>query len=136
MLHPEGEPQCLDRGLTVLLCVILTSKWDCLQSKSVLVSLMAKLDGRTLDHKTLETLRLLAVKRVLEDGEAPSEVMRSMGLCRTSIYPWLRQQKKKEEGALRMRKTCGPKPKLTEKQRRQVRRWIVGKDPRQYGFNF
>lgn len=97
---------------------------------------MAKVDGRTLDHKTLEALRLLAVKRVLEDGEAPSEVMRSMGLCRTSIYPWLRQHKKKGEPGLRMRKACGPKPKLTEKQRQQVRRWIVGKDPRQYGFDF
>lgn len=43
---------------------LLTSKWDCLQSRYVLVLLMAKLDGRTLDHKTLEALRLLAVKRV------------------------------------------------------------------------
>jgi len=30
----------------------------------------------------------------------------------------------------------GPAPKLTEGQRKQVRRWIVGKDPRQYGFDF
>jgi transposase len=35
-----------------------------------------------------------------------------------------------------MRKACGPKPKLNGQQRRQVRRWIIGKDPRQYGFNF
>ena len=33
---------------------------------------MAKIDGRTLDHKTLEHLRLLAVKRVIEQGEQPS----------------------------------------------------------------
>jgi transposase len=30
----------------------------------------------------------------------------------------------------------GPEPKLNEKQRQQVRRWILGKDPRQYGFDF
>lgn len=30
----------------------------------------------------------------------------------------------------------GPVPKLTEGQRKQVRHWIVGKDPRQYGFDF
>jgi len=77
-----------------------------------------------------------AVRRVLEDGEEPSEVMRSLGLCRTSIYPWLRRHKKAGASALRMRKASGPKPKLTEKQRQQVRRWIVGKDPRQYGFDF
>jgi transposase len=30
----------------------------------------------------------------------------------------------------------GPEPKLGEKQRQQVKRWILGKDPRQYGFDF
>ncbi len=30
----------------------------------------------------------------------------------------------------------GPEPKLTDKQRQQVKRWILGKDPRQYGFDF
>lgn len=74
---------------------------------------MAKQDGRKLDHQSLETLRLLAVRRVTEDGEKPREVMRSLGLCRTSIYPWLRTHKKKGQAALRMRKACGPQPKLT-----------------------
>ena len=97
---------------------------------------MSKQDGRKLDHKSLETLRVIAVRRVVEDGENPSEVMRSLGLCRTSIYPWLRKHKKKGHAALLMRKSCGPKPKLNNKQRQQVRRWIIGKDPRQYGFDF
>ena len=97
---------------------------------------MGKQDGRKLDHKSLETLRFIAVRRVVQDGEKPSEVMRSLGLCRTSIYPWLRAHKKKGQAALLMRKACGPRPKLTAKQRQQVRRWIIGKDPRQYGFSF
>ena len=29
-----------------------------------------------------------------------------------------------------------PEPKLTEAQRQKVKRWIIGKDPRQYGFDF
>ena len=34
-------------------------------------------------------------------------------------------------------KICqGPAPLLSEKQRQQVRRWIIGKDPRQHGFDF
>jgi transposase len=97
---------------------------------------MSKQDGRKLDHKSLETLRLIAVRRVVEDGESPSEVMRSLGLCRTSIYPWLRRHKKKGQAALLLRKAGGPKPKLNGQQRQQVRRWIIGKDPRQYGFDF
>jgi len=95
-----------------------------------------RIDGRTLDHKTLEHLRLTAVRRVIQDGEAPSEVMKSMGLCRTSIYRWLREQEAGGWAALAEKIAQGPEPKLTEKQRQQVRRWIVGKDPRQYGFDY
>ena len=97
---------------------------------------MAKIDGRTLAHKTLEHLRKLAVKRVVEDGEAPSAVMESLGLCRTSIYPWLRAYEREGLEALVEKVAQGPEPKLNEKQRQQVKRWIVGKDPRQYGFHF
>jgi transposase len=97
---------------------------------------MAKIDGRTLDHKALEHIRILAVRRVVEDGEAPSEVMKSLGLCRTSIYPWLRTYEDQGLEALVEKIAQGPEPKLSEKQRQQVKRWILGKDPRQYGFDF
>src|SRR5947209_11080915 len=97
---------------------------------------MAKIDGRTLNHKALEHIRILAVKRVVEDGEAPSEVMKSLGFSRTAIYPWLRKFEEEGWDALAERIAEGPEPKLTEKQRQQVKRWILGKDPRQYGFDF
>ena len=97
---------------------------------------MAKIDGRTLDHKALEHMRKLAVKRVVEDGEPSSQVMKSLGLCRTTIYRWLRQYEEEGWEALAEKIAQGPKPKLSEKQRQQVKRWVVGKDPRQYGFNF
>ena len=97
---------------------------------------MAKIDGRKLAHKTLEHLRLLAVKRVVEDGDRPSAVMDSLGLCRTSIYPWLRKFKDRGFNALAEKIAAGPEPLLTEAERRQVRRWIIGKDPRQHGFDF
>ena len=95
-----------------------------------------KIDGRLLDHKTLEHLRTTAVKRVVEDGEAPSVVMDSMGLCRTTIYPWLRRFEDEGWEALAQKIAAGPEPKLSENQRQRVKRWIVGKDPRQYGFEF
>jgi transposase len=97
---------------------------------------MARIDGRTLDHKTLEHIRKLAVRRVVEDGEAPSAVMKSLGLCRTSIYRWLRRHQHQGMEALAEKIAQGPQPKLTEKQRQQVKRWILGKDPRQFGFDF
>jgi transposase len=38
--------------------------------------------------------------------------------------------------ALKARKHPGPKCLLTDKQKQAVRKWICGKDPRQYGFDF
>src|SRR5438552_10028022 len=95
-----------------------------------------KIDGRTLDHKTLEHLRITAVRRVVQDGDAPSEVIASMGLYRTSIYRWLNGYEEGGWEALVEKIAQGPEPKLEERQRQQVKRWILGKDPRQYGFDF
>ena len=96
---------------------------------------MEKIDNRSLDHNVLEHIRLLAMERVLA-GEKPSAVAKSFGIYRTSIYKWLRAYKKRGIGALKGTTAKGPTPKLTEGQRKQVRRWIIGKDPRQYGFDF
>lgn len=97
---------------------------------------MAKIDGRGLDHKALEHIRQMAVRRVVEDGESASDVMNSYGFSRTAIYPWLRQFKSDGMKALGSSVAVGREPKLNEKQRQQVKRWILGKDPRQYGFDF
>jgi len=94
-----------------------------------------QIDGRTLSHETSETIRILAVRRVRE-GERPSAVIRSYGQCRTTIYRWLRAAKRGGEQALKARKHPGRKPLLTPRQKLQVRGWINGKDPRQYGFDF
>src|SRR3989442_4238085 len=94
-------------------------------------------DGRQLDHKTLEEIRRMSVERVRE-GEDPSAVIASYGFCRTTIYKWLNTAKGRGRGlaALRSRKGTGRPRKLIAAQERQVFRWINGKDPRQYGFDF
>ena len=79
----------------------------------------------------------MSVERVRE-GEEPSAVIASYGFCRTTIYKWLNMVKGRGRGlaALRSRKGTGRPRKLTAVQERQVFRWINGKDPRQYGFDF
>lgn len=94
-----------------------------------------RIDGRTLSHETSETIRRLAVQRVKE-GTAPSEVIKSYGLCRTTIYKWLTAERRGGAAALAARKHPGRRPTLTPRQKLQVRGWINGKDPRQYGFDF
>ena len=93
------------------------------------------MDGRTLSHEASETIRVLAVRRV-QEGEKPGAVMKSYGLCRTTIYRWLRAARKGGEAALRSRPSPGRPCRLAARQKQQVRRWICGKDPRQYGFDF
>ncbi len=88
-----------------------------------------------MSHETSEAMRRMAVKRVRE-GESPSAVMKSYGLCRTTIYPWLRAHGEGGETALQSRPSTGRPPTLSARQQFQVRRWICGKDPRQHGFDF
>ena len=94
-----------------------------------------KKDGRNLTHEVNEYLRVDAVRRVL-GGENPRRVIDSIGLCRTSIYRWLRAYKLNGDTALKARKHPGPACKLSDKQKQTVRKWICGKDPRQHGFDF
>ena len=96
-----------------------------------------KRDGRTLDHKTLETIRTMAVARVRE-GERPSEVIASYGFHRCTIYGWLKAVRGRGQGlqALAARPATGRPRTLTAAQERQVFRWVNGKTPMQYGFDF
>jgi len=95
-----------------------------------------KRDGRKLDHKTSEEIRLMAMER-LREGEAASTIMESFGLCRTTIYKWRRKiGNGKGIEALLSRKGSGRPRRLTAAQEQKVLRWINGKDPRQYGFDF
>ena len=95
-----------------------------------------KRDGRSLEHNTLAELRRMAIRRVIEDGAKPGAIAAEYGFCRNYLYPWLEKFRAGGWEALAERIAEGPSPKLTEKQRQQVRRGILGKDPRQHGFDF
>ena len=57
-------------------------------------------DGRTLDHGTLETIRLMAVERVRE-GEAVPAVIASYGFNRTTSISGLPRQPNRVSGWVR-----------------------------------
>lgn len=96
-----------------------------------------KKDGRIHDRKTKEAIRVMAVERILE-GESVTVVMASYGLCRTTGYKWLAKVCGKGRGkrCLSARKGTGRPPKLNRTQKSQVFRWVNGKNPMQYGFDF
>ena len=98
---------------------------------------MKRRDGRKVPRAALEQMRLMALERMRE-GESPAEVAASFGLHRGWAYKVLAKAKTAGLGqrALHSRKGTGRPRTLTAAQERQVFRWINGKNPRQYGFDF
>ena len=96
-----------------------------------------KRDGRSLAHNTLEEMRILAVQR-MAGGEHPNDVAVSFGMHRSWAYKVRSQARGRGRGvrALRSSKGTGRPRKLTRAQEQQVLRWINGKNPMQYGFDF
>jgi transposase len=92
-------------------------------------------DGRTLDHQTLETIRMMAIERIRE-GELAAEVIASYGFNRTTIYKWIKATFERGDEALHSTRGTGRPRSLTPAQEQQVFRWVNGKDPRQYGLDF
>lgn len=96
-----------------------------------------KRDGRTLAHETLEEMRRLAVQR-MNEGERPAVVAASFGMHRSWAFKCRAAAKGRGKGlrALRSTKASGRPRKLSATQERQVFRWVNGKNPQQYGFDF
>lgn len=96
-----------------------------------------KRDGRTLAHNTLEEMRVVAVQRMSE-GERPAVVAASFGMHRSWAYKCRAAARGRGRGlkALRSTKGTGRPRTLSAAQERQVFRWVNGKSPFQYGFDF
>lgn len=96
-----------------------------------------KRDGRTLGHDTLEEMRVLAVQR-MKEGERPADVAASFGMHRSWAFKCRAAASGRGNGvrALRSTKGSGRPRKLSGQQEQQVFRWVNGKNPQQYGFDF
>jgi transposase len=92
-------------------------------------------DGRKLDHKTLEQLRIRAVRQV-EQGAHPEEVAAALGMTRAAVYGWLAKYREGGLEALKARPVPGRPPTLSGSQLQRVYTLVVGNDPRQLQFSF
>ena len=87
-----------------------------------------KRDGRSLDHKALEHLRLRAVERI-EAGERVVDVARAIGFESSVISRWMSRYRKHGIEALYSRKASGPKPRLDDEQVALIRHIVVSTSP-------
>jgi len=90
-----------------------------------------KYDARKLSTEEQHFLRRLAVQRVL-DGEPASEVTRSYGLGDRTLYRWLRISRESGIDMLAPKVRSGRGRALSDIEAEEVKRWILGGDPRQY----
>jgi transposase len=92
-------------------------------------------DGRKLDHKTLEQLRIRAVGQI-EHGAHPEEVAAALGMTRAAVYGWLAKYREGGLDALRAKPVPGRPPTLSGAQLARLYGLVVGNDPRQLRFSF
>lgn len=97
---------------------------------------MRENDGRKLDHRTLEVLRLRAVEQVAA-GVPAAQVgagLAALGLHPKTIYTWLAKERAEGREALRARPVPGRRRKLTDAQLRELAALLTDADPGDYGF--
>lgn len=88
-----------------------------------------------VSRKNLADIRRMAVKAVW-NGLSPEDAAVAFGAGRSTVFGWLKIAADGGLEALGVKQPPGAEPKLTEQQLNQVRRWVVGKDPRQLAFDF
>ena len=94
-----------------------------------------KMDGRKLNHKTREEIRIRAVKQV-EAGESPEVVIKALGFHRSCIYQWLAKYREGGIEALKTRQIPGRPVKLNGSQLKKMFDIVTSKNPLQLKFEF
>ena len=94
-----------------------------------------KMDGRKLDHRTREAIRIRAVKQV-EGGQSPEVVIKALGFHRSCIYQWLAKYREGGIEALKTREIPGRPLKLNGSQLKKIFDIVTSKNPLQLKFEF
>jgi len=97
--------------------------------------IMRENDGRRLDHRTLEAMRLRAVDAVAQ-GQRPEDVAAALGMGRGTVYGWLAKYREGGTAALRARPVPGRPPKLSGEQMRRLYALVAGSNPQQLQLEF
>ncbi len=89
-------------------------------------------DARKIGRAGKLAIRKLVIGKRME-GESVKLISESLGISPKVIYKWLRLNKKRGEVGLIPKSPPG-RPSLLSAKQKKVKEFIIGKEPRQYGF--
>ncbi|MGH9566375.1 MAG: IS630 family transposase [Candidatus Angelobacter sp.] len=78
----------------------------------------------------------MLVLSAVDNGLSPDDAARVFEVGRSTIFGWLRDRRLHGPEALVVKKAPGPTPKLSDREKARLRGMILGKDPRQFQFDF
>jgi transposase len=97
---------------------------------------MDKQPGTRIPRSQLGEIRRNVIG-ALARGVHPEDAADAFGVGRSTVYKWLSDyQADGLDALLAFRKAPGAAPKLNQAQAEKLRRWIVGRDPRQLQFEY
>jgi transposase len=85
-------------------------------------------DGRRLDHATLQTIRIQAVRRIVA-GESPETVAQALGFNRSTVFAWVAKYRAGGLSALLARPVTGRPARLSDAQHNRLYSLLVGARP-------
>ncbi len=95
-----------------------------------------KLDGRALDHGTLEQIRKRTVLQIAEGEHSIKDVAGVLGFNVRTIQKWAKKYREGGVSKLDAIPLTGRPSKLTDLQKKRIAKLVIGKDPRQLKLPF
>lgn len=95
-----------------------------------------KLDGRVLDHGTLEQIRKRTVLQIVEGESSIKEVAGVLGFHVRTVQKWIKKYRDGGVLSITAIPLNGRPSKLTDGQKKRIAKLVMGKDPRQLKLPF
>lgn len=92
-------------------------------------------DARKIPGETMNYIRKMAVRAVIEKNYTPESVIDVFGLSTSCIYEWLKQYREGGYDALDTKYPQGMKPTITEEMDVWLKTIILSNDPTDFGYD-
>ena len=90
-------------------------------------------DARLIPDEVMDYIRKIAVRAVEENGYSPEDVIRVLGLSRSTIYEWLKRFRAHGYEGLDTKKAPGASPLVTEEMDIWLKETVLESTPEDFG---